>query len=560
MNDHSSQQLNPQQQAAVDYNEGHLLIVAGPGTGKTHTITQKIAALIQKNLAKPEEIIAITFTRKAGEQLNSRLKKIFEKSSNPQPQKIPFAGTFHSFCLQILRENLHENFKILSQKEQQEILKSVGDNQAQYQQKLAEINAIDFDGILTKTLELLNTNSGITQKLHTHIRFLFVDEYQDVNEIQYQLIQKFTGPNTKLCAIGDPDQAIYAFRGANVEHFLQFEKDFPQTKILNLEQNYRSTPDIVQCANTLIQHNTQRVPKNLHTAAKAGPKISFLPCNSPLSEAIFIAKEINKLVGGTTMTDHDQKAGHEYDEHYHFTDIAVIYRTNHQGKLLATALKKEGLPFQRLAEKSWFMDKEIINIIQHLTLAAESQNIDEQNPAQTIKKFLSILHLEQAQQTENFLHLLNFAMQFDDLRGPQNFKFFLDELQLLQETDAYDHRMEAITLMSVHASKGLEFPVVFIAGLEEGIFPYTPKYNTEDQNPASIQSHLEEERRLMYVGITRAKERLFLSYAKQKSGSSRENPSEPSIFMKEIREHLQELQPEQRSTKTIWKKKQLSMW
>ncbi len=559
-------QLNPQQQEAVAYNEGHLLIVAGPGTGKTHTITQKIAALIQKNLAKPEEILAITFTRKTGEELAQRLKKLL-----PPNSKLPFAGTFHSFCLQILRANLDENQRILSKKEQQEIFKAAGEDIELYKRRLAELKALDFDGILTKSLELLNGNAQLTHQLHQKIRYLFVDEYQDVNEVQYQLIQKLTGPMTKLCAIGDPDQAIYAFRGADVEHFLRFEKDFPGTKVFRLEENYRSTPNIVDCANALIEHNTRRVHKNLRSVAKQGPKISFLPCQSPLSEAIFIAKEINKLVGGTTMIDHDQKTGHEYDEHCHFTDIAVIYRTNHQGKLLATALKKEGLPSQRLAEKSWFMEDEITTVIQHLMCALDPghlpqelqsqyqgfqqqyqtfrQNIGEQNPAQTIKTILSTFHLEQFEQSENILHLMNFATQFDEQTGPQNLKFFFDELKLLQEADAYDPRMEAVTLMSIHASKGLEFPVVFIAGVEEGILPYLSK-------TADVQQNLEEERRLMYVGLTRAKERVFLTYAKTK----RDKIVEPSKFLKEISDHLMEIQPEKISNKKIWKKKQLTIW
>lgn len=532
-------ELNSQQQEAVDYEGGHLLIVAGPGTGKTHTITQKIFHLLQNGTA-PENIVAMTFTRKAGEQLTHRLRKLLKDA-----EKLPFAGTFHSFCLQILREHFKSEIKIISQKEQKEILKSVGDDQNLYQKKLTELNVLDFDGILVKTLELIKNNTQLKQNLHQKILYLFVDEYQDVNETQYQLIKELTGPNTKLCAIGDPDQAIYSFRGANLEHFLHFEKDFPGTKILNLERNYRSTPNIVECANALIEHNTQRVHKNLLSSKEPGPQLSVIPAATPLSEAIWIAKEVVKLVGGTTMQEMDQKTGHEYETHYHFTDIAVIYRTNHQGKLLETALKKEGLPYQRIAATSWFNEKEIEAVIQHLTATLNAQNLAQIAPVQNIKNILGTSQAEKPH--DNMLRLLNFATQFDDLKGQEGLQTMIDELKLLQDQDAYDPRMEAVTLMSIHAAKGLEFPVVFIAGVEEGKLPYVSKER---------QTDIEEERRLMYVGITRAKERLFLSHAK----SNAEKPLEPSTFLEEISKHLIVIQPEKRNNKALWKKKQLSIF
>jgi DNA helicase II / ATP-dependent DNA helicase PcrA len=369
----SNDGLNSQQKEAVEYNGGHLLIVAGPGTGKTHTITQKIFTLLDQKNIPPDQIIALTFTRKAGEQLLQRLKKLL-----PDAVRLPFAGTFHSYCLQILHAHWKKEFRILSQKEQKEIFESVEEKQDQYEQRLNELNALDFDGILQKTVELIQGNSELQQQLHNHIRYLFVDEYQDVNEAQYLLIKQLTGAHTVLCAIGDPDQAIYSFRGADVQHFLRFEKDFPGTKILNLEQNYRSTKNIVNCANILIKNNTLRVHKNLQSIGEQGPRVAYIRCQTALSEAIWIAKEITKLVGGTDMSSMDQKAGAEYENHYHFADIAIIYRTNNQGRLLETAIKKEGLPYQRLAATPWYHEEEITMVLQHLQRTCEPQNISEQ--------------------------------------------------------------------------------------------------------------------------------------------------------------------------------------
>jgi len=628
--------LNYQQQEAINYTDGHLLIVAGPGTGKTHTITQKIAALLQNQLAEPNQIVALTFTRKAGEQLTVRMQKILQSGvqppqlQNPQPdfqtpqnqpshfsqafnqfqspesasqfqisQNLPFAGTFHSFCLQILR-SCQPNIRILSQKEQEDLLKSVNDDPQKYREQLTQMNVLDFDGILEKTCELLQTDQALLQKLHHQIRFVFVDEYQDVNETQYQLIRLLTGPNTKLCAIGDPDQAIYSFRGANIEHFLQFEKDFSGTKVLHLDTNYRSTPNIVDCANTLIANNQQRLHKNLKSQQNPGPKITFIPCKTPLAEAIYIAKTLTKLIGGTDMQDMDQKTGDEYEKHYHFTDIAIIYRTNHQGKLLESALKKESLPFQRFAATPWFNEEDMVKIVEQCALLLDvhnlptahagfqsqyneiAKNMETQTPLQILKNFIQTFGIKESwndgtpkgeKRWQNLLRLLNFATQFDQHgtptgqqhdpaastehpNGRKMFQTFLDEFKLLQEQDAYDPRHQAVTLMSIHAAKGLEFPVVFIAGVEEGTLPHVHKSSNSQDSSILQQAHLEEERRLMYVGVTRAKERLFLTYAKTKQ----EKPMKRSIFIEEMLPHLVETCPPQPSAKTIWKKKQLSMW
>lgn len=562
--------LNPQQQEAVTYRDGHLLIVAGPGTGKTHTITRKIFDLLSGGVA-PENIIALTFTRKAGEQMKQRLKQMLPESS-----MLPFAGTFHSFCLGILREHSKQDLKILSQKEQEEIKKSVDGDETAYHRKLDELGAVDFDGILEKTFGLMNDETAIREKLHNRIRYLFVDEYQDVNEIQYRLIKILAGPGTVLCAIGDPDQAIYSFRGANLEHFLRFEQDFPGTRIIHLEQNYRSTPGIVDCAGALIKHNARRIHKNLRSSREPGPRISVIPAATPLSEAIWIARQITRLVGGTDMNAMDQKTGEEFDRHHHFTDIAVIYRTNQQGKLLETALKKEGLPCQRVAATPWFGEKEVETVFGHLARALDQRQLLPEHvglkeqyenlrrsfagntTSQNIKNLLAAFHLEeqwkdgtpQGDKSWNIiLRLLNFATQFDAAPGEEGLGTMISELKLLQEHDAYDERMEAVALMSIHASKGLEFPVVFIAGLEEGTLPYIPK------NPDRRHDR-EEERRLMYVGLTRAQERLYLSYSKAHG----ETGKNPSGFLKEIAEYCVEIEAEKRNNRAAWKKKQLSIF
>lgn len=608
-------QLNPEQQQAVLHNEGHLLIVAGPGTGKTHTLAAKIAYLIQNQKVDPRYLIAITFTHKAGEQLQQRIQNFLPHSP------LPFIGTFHSFCLQLLKIFLaeqHNRLHILTEKEQQEILKKIMEELStgtpslkvlrklqqsisrlkngetpfstalfpeeifkaayqRYQQTLKDNCFFDYDDLIIAAIEYL-------QKSHPQkLQYIFIDEYQDLNALQYQLLHVLIGPSTQICAIGDPDQAIYSFRGSKPEYFLRFQNDFPNTTILALQTNYRSSENILKTANQLIINNTQRLHKTLKTTQPQGQAVALCSFQDSWKEAIFIAKHITRLVGGVDMLQTDQHHTFSSLDHYNFSDIAILCRTNHQGRSIAETLKKENIPHQLITSLPWHQKNEIQLIlsffqlfqnptqqvyqelfqqfapklhlhfttqqIAHLLQTLSQQPTHTFTASEWTKTVSKLLHLEEIfhdgttkgeKRWQNLQLFFSVVLQFDNVKGEEALQALIEYCTLLQHHDTR-LKYEGVAVMTLHASKGLEFEVVFIPGLNDGVFPVRQTSASAQANEigsrgsqSSEAELIEEERRLFYVGLTRAKKQLYLSYTTHNG----EQKLPPSPFLKEIESQL----------------------
>lgn len=586
--------LNEQQQQAISHTGSHQLIVAGPGTGKTHTLTQKILYLVQSDAA-PHSIIAITFTSKAAQEMKERIEPVLAPQGEGYTPNLPFIGTFHALALHLLKQRGHE-FTILLPKKQDEIISeitaskklnqkqkkelkrifSLAKNQLmplnevetfldaqlaqelydRYAQHLEENHLLDFDDLLLKALELLKEETT-ARPLH-----LFIDEYQDINELQYRFVKNLIGPDTKVYAIGDPDQSIYAFRGSNIEHFLRFEKDFPSAAQITLTQNYRSTPQILTAASALIANNTQRIQKTVTPTNADGKPVTLHRFEDEWQESKFIAREIARLVGGTTMIDAHHTDFIEAGQ-FHFSDIAVLYRTKAQARVMEEVFKRNGLPYQCVSSVPWYQKKEIqelLSYLQYLLTPADETNIEEgqkillhnyvrehrsladSKPSVLVRTIMAALKLEEhhsdgtprgVRKAENLQNFLAMTPMFDSHAGEAGLQNLLDHFALLQEEDAYNPQAKAVSLMTLHAGKGLEFPVVFIAGLEDGLVPLRKK--DAPPSPEGDWSHMEEERRLLYVGMTRAKSKLYLSYAAQRN----KTPATASPFITEIDPHIQ---------------------
>lgn len=571
-------QLNQQQQQAIEHTGSHQLIVAGPGTGKTHTLTQKILRLLRAGTS-PAGIMAITFTTKAAQEMQERLEH--------DTKQMPFVGTFHALALRILKTRGH-NFFLLQPKQQDEILDRIASklNKKQkkefkrvitlaknqilpfeeidtflepdqvretydkYAETLDAESLIDFDDLLLKGLEHLKQSDMRPEHL-------FVDEYQDINEIQYRFIRVLAGEHTKIYAIGDPDQSIYAFRGSNIQHFLRFEQDFPDTHRVTLTENYRSTPQVLAAANTLIQNNTERLDKTVTATGENGSAITLHPFETEWQEGRFITKEIARLVGGTDMIQsHTPEYSREYGIHsYHFPDIVVLYRTRAQARVIEECLKKDGIPYQCISSIPWYQKEEVQSLLQYLqylqspgaqhdipepqkillnNYVREHRDLSTSKPSDMINKIVQYLKLEEHhddgsprahRKLQNLKAFMASAAMFDAHSGEAGLQNLLDHYALLQEYDHYNPQAKAVSLMTLHAAKGLEFPVVFIAGLEDGLLPFRKE---------GEKTNIEEERRLFYVGITRAKEKLYLSYAVNRN----KTPVQPSSFLTEIEPHV----------------------
>lgn len=652
-------ECNNRQREAIEHNEGNLLIIAGPGTGKTHTITHKIAHIISEFQLDPNNLVALTFTNRAAEEMKDRVSKLI---SPPQDDDrvLPFIGTFHSFCLSILRKHKFDS-KIVSEKDQKEIISKISSsiinkvskkniNEIQkiislcknecgevdnfkpphevsledlskvyfeYNEYLHSNKIFDFDDIITKTLLVLDANEKLKKTIQEELHFLFIDEYQDVNEAQYRLVKEIIEPDvTSICAIGDPDQSIYSFRGSNNKHFFRFPHDFGNTKIINLENNYRSSKVIIKAAQSLIQNNVPVFEKNLYSENKDGQLIVQMHESNTWKEADTIVKEIGNLIGGADRNHIDtSKDNFSERSNYNFSDFAVLYRTQSQGKILEDAFKKSGIPFQRIGSKPWHQSVEVhyvlnyidvilhptenvhwLNIIQNICPKAEKilKKISEEQSTPILlllhridsltelnKKEKEVLSKITAQlmnaqrdipnmptsqalnciiehfgiedyirdgsntgekKYKNILLLSSTAHSFDHQKGFQGLYSLREYFSLLKNEDATQGDIQAVYLMTLHAAKGLEFPVVFIAGLQDGNIPYKKK--DEEMN-------VEEERRLFYVGMTRAKDLLYVSYAN--------DDQKPSRFLKEIPSEFIEIkQNEQKKSQRRKKTNQLS--
>lgn len=630
--------LNKEQQQAVQHTEGPLLILAGAGSGKTKVLTVRIAHLLAQGI-NPYEILAITFTNKAAKEMKSRVEGLVGDVAN----RI-WLSTFHSFCAKFLRFEIdsflgyNSNFTIYDTSDSQAVIKAalkalnlddkyypvgamiaaISDAKNQllfasdfrkqardfYQQKVADVyeyyerelrknNALDFDDLLLVAVKLLQSNAAVLDKYSHRFRYVMIDEYQDTNHAQYLLAKLLASHWKNIAVVGDADQSIYAWRGADIQNILDFEKDYPNCTSIKLEQNYRSTKIILDAANAVIDNNEGRPEKNLWTDKTEGAKIQHFTAQSEHEEAAFI--------GDTIAKKHDIHG-------VPYGDMAILYRTNAQSRVLEEALIKRALPYTMVGGTKFYDRKEIKDVLAYLrvlynpfddlsllriinvpkrsigaTTVAKLQDYARANGTSLFmtltqlhlvdtikgktkekleefgiliftlvaemedKTVLDILesildrtgYLAQLEEStdpqdqaraENIGELLSVAKDFQDTNPNGTVEDFLEQVALVNDVDSFEQEESKVTLMTLHAAKGLEFPIVFLGGLEEGLFPHSRTL----MNPEEI----EEERRLAYVGITRAEKELYISNATTRTVFGRTSSYLPSRFIDEIPEEL----------------------
>lgn len=535
--------LNDQQLSAVRHEGAHLLIVAGPGTGKTKTLTERIHRLAS-SLKPSEKILAITFTNKAADEFTGRLANL---KVSPD---VAETGTFHAFSLRLLRRyharlNFPLTFSIASpdeidllakdlwpersQKERKALLRKISDWKAAllpetddqdiraFREMLRAKSLVDFDDILRDAVLLLRENADIRAEVRRTYRFVLVDEYQDVSAVQVVLLKELVGDGVQLTAIGDPNQAIYGFRGSDVRYFQSFEQDFAPASVLALSRNYRSGMDLVSAGGQVIGRGASFPVSPLTAEMNARGLLKVHACSTDKAEAEYVAHTIEKLVGGVSSFSRDSGRVGEEGGGRSFGDIAVLYRLNAQGRLIAEALNRLGVPCQVSGDK-------------RLTLSSSTRAALKLSPAgDNVLDVLTALRPKDADLDENWDHFAGMA------EGVQTVAEFLDRIALQTPEDRYLARAEKVSLMTLHASKGLEFPVVFIVGCEEGLVPLNLEFFSSD---------LEEERRLFYVGMTRAQEELYLVRCEKRVLYGKTHDARPSRFLSDIAESLKAYEQE----------------
>lgn len=634
--------LNPQQRQAVEATDGPLLIMAGAGSGKTRVLTHRIAYLIATRKAAPWSILAITFTNKAAREMQERVSKLVGREG----QDI-WVSTFHSMCVRILRKDIDRigftsNFSILDSTDQLSVIRNVMKHQnidpkkfepkaiqaamsaaknelispqqyeqkagdyfeslvakvyTEYQKRLKSNNSLDFDDLIMTTIQLFKEVPEVLDFYQRKFQYIHVDEYQDTNRAQYMLCRMLADSHHRICVVGDSDQSIYRWRGADITNILNFEEDYPEAKTILLEQNYRSTSNILNAANNVIGLNTGRKPKNLWTEQGEGEKIKVFRGDSEHDEGYFVTSEISKNV----------KAGKSYQDH------AILYRTNAQSRVIEEILIKSDIPYQIVGGIKFYDRKEIKDMLAYLRLISNPDddisltriiNVPKRSIGDTtvgklaaaaaergisifrvleivddlgfagrtrnalvsfydmiaalssMVEFLSVTELtekmlemseyrielhnentiESRSRLENIDEFLSVTQEFEKNNEDKSLVSFLTDLALIADIDSMnddeEDRDDAVVLMTMHSAKGLEFPVVFIIGMEEGVFPHSRAFMDNEE--------LEEERRLAYVGITRAEKQLFLSCARMRTLFGRTTANQPSRFLDEIPEELKE--------------------
>ena len=505
--------LDEFQQAAVESTHNQLLIVAGPGSGKTTVLTRRIAHIIQ-NGAPAQNCLAITFTRRAADEMRERLQKLLPvKADNIN------IHTFHSLCLAVLKENyekagLNEDFNVISEQEKA-LYKEIPENM------------IEFDDLIKFTVKLFEEYPDIKEHYRSQYKYVSVDEYQDIDENQYKLIKLLVPQNGNICAIGDPNQAIYGFRGGSSKFFNNFKEDYKNVEIINLKNNYRSTENIVNASNQMI--NTYNIISHNH---RLHNKITIHTAPTDNAEAEFIVSTIENLIGGHSFFSIDSDRSDGIKEDYTFSDFAILYRTSAQLNSLLKALERSSMPFVKLSDDLLCEKSSIRKLLKNLT--------DDIPLSQQLKEMFT-------DETEDYIqkYLLELSEKYPDKKD------FIHEVSLIKESDTIDKRADRISLMTLHSSKGLEFNCVFIAGLENGILPLY-RAQTPDE--------IEEERRLLYVGMTRAKERLFLSRAIKRNLYGKQEHFQISPFLAKIEEDLLEYSKYEKEQKDREKSEQLSLF
>jgi DNA helicase-2/ATP-dependent DNA helicase PcrA len=628
--------LNPPQRAAVTADDGPLLIFAGAGSGKTRVLTNRIAWLIQQGRAEPGEILAVTFTNKAAREMRSRVESLVNLSAGAI-----WMGTFHAIGVRILRrdgsaDGIDRHFVIYDEADRLAVIKRVmtelrldekryppssmvalisrakdevisGEDQLKaagthneelaaqirlrYDAFLHQNNALDFDDLLMRTVWLFNRHPEVLEKYEKRFKYIMVDEYQDTNRAQYLMVRHLASKHRNLAVVGDDDQSIYGFRGADVRNILSFEHDYPDAKIVKLEQNYRSTQMILDAAYHVIKANPNRAEKRLWTDRPGGPKVVVAQTYDEQEEAQAVAREAMRLVA-----EGDNRLG----------DIAVLYRTNAQSRALEEVLLRRGVPYRLIGGLRFYERREVKDVMAYLRLIANPQDtlsfsriinvprrklgekslaqlgywadahgmsawdalirLDEMDLTPSAKAALGefrdlIVELRAASQERrlvevidlllmrsayeryvkdtgsdgderwaNVLELRGLASEYDGLPSGEALQAFLEETALMSDVDTLDERTQGMTLITLHMVKGLEFPVVFMLGMEEGLFPHSRSLDSP--------SGLEEERRLAYVGMTRAKDRLYLFHAFRRHLWGSANLNLPSRFLADIPREL----------------------
>lgn len=512
--------LDEFQQNAVSNSDNQLLISAGPGSGKTTVLTKRIARLVSAENIPAENCLAITFTKKAAQEMRERLNKLL----NANLSKNLNIHTFHSLCFSILKENygtlgLSQDFRVISKEE-----KSL------YKKDELPDNLLEFDDLIMLTLKLFKENPDILKTYQEKFKYVSVDEYQDIDENQYELIRMLVPAEGNILAIGDPNQAIYGFRGGNSKFFNNFQEDFPQAKLISLKNNYRSTNTIVDASNQMISSFNI-----ISKYDKPHEKITIHTAPTDKAEAEFVVSTIENMIGGHSFFSLDSDRAEGEESNYSFSDFAILYRTSTQLKPILEALKRSGMPYVKLSNDLLCENKHIRNLLQGL-------KNDE-----PVKDQLPILFENLKGEVDDYI--LKFLEKTADIHSSR--EEFIHEVSLLTEADTLDERAGRISLMTLHASKGLEFKCVFIIGLEEGILPLYRAQSDEEKD---------EEKRLLYVGMTRAEERLFLSRAIKRFWMGAAKNLNPSPYLQKIENDLIALSKFEREMQEKDNSSQLSLF
>jgi len=632
--------LNPAQREAVEQTEGPLLVLAGAGSGKTRVLTYRVAYLTGHKGVSPNNILAVTFTNKAAREMKERISKLL-----PRGVVSPWVATIHSTCTRILRRHIdllgfNPGFTIYDDDDQLSLIKGlmkelelptlrfspsavkariewaknnlIGEEEygresrdymervvaevyEHYQRRLRDYGALDFSDLIMKAVELFTSFPDVLSHYQERFRYILVDEYQDTNHAQYRWLNLLASAHRNLCVVGDDDQSIYGWRGADIRNILEFEKDYPQAKVVRLERNYRSTQMILQAAGSVVGNNLGRKGKTLWTERKGGERISLYGCGDEREEAASILQVIKDL---------RREGGEGYG------NFVILYRTNAQSRILEEEFRREAIPYIIVGGVRFYERREVKDILAYLRVIANPldevsllriinvphrgigegtrlkiaryaqdhnlpffeamQRVDELKGLQTsyrraVKGFVELITELQAEsrniplpqlvertinqtgylpllesqgtleaqgRAENIKELLNAAKDFGERSPEPSLQSYLEEVSLITDIDSWNGTSQAVTLMTLHNAKGLEFPVVFICGLEEGLLPVVHSLDSPER--------LEEERRLFYVGLTRAKDRAILTYAKRRRRYEGSYGSPPSRFLQEIPKDLLE--------------------
>ncbi|HEV7787320.1 MAG TPA: UvrD-helicase domain-containing protein, partial [Thermoanaerobaculia bacterium] len=554
--------LDPDQRAAAEIVDGPLLIVAGPGTGKTRTLTHRIAHLVAERGATPESCLAVTFSRRAAAEMEERLAALLPASSGRV-----LVATFHGLGLTMLREQAGPELRVATPVERTEIaremfnlspskaerlLEEIGrvrcrravdpelevplelaGRTAVYEQALVRRGLLDFDDLLLRPLALLRDRPDLAAAYRQRFRWISIDEYQDVDPLQYALIRLLAPPDANLCAIGDPDQSIYGFRGAVVGFFLRFREDWPGARVVHLGRNYRSSRTVVEAAMDAIRPASLMPDRRLVAVREgAGERIVIQAAAGERAEAELVVHTLERLLGGTSAFSFDSgrvDAG-DTEDGLSFDDVAILYRTDAQAPPLIEALGRAGIPFQKrshrpLAEQPGV--RALLPILQEQTEGSVEARLER-----------AVLDSSRDLAAPDRTALLAAAELLRPLalRSGNDLDAFLAEAALGEEVDTWDPRAERVSLLTLHAAKGLEWAVVFLVGCEEGLLPLT----WPDTDPADLA----EERRLFFVGITRARSRLFLFHSRKRTIRGETRETRPSPFLADLEEALLERRQE----------------